>query len=114
VKRPLPGVILSVVSGAGLATGVGLAWLGTTPLGTHADAVDRLGAAEANYAQNPGPSLDDAAVARADEARSRSDFSSWGLPAMVGGSALTIAGAIGLGVGVWMALNDTEIEGGLQ
>ncbi|MDP2341229.1 MAG: DUF4215 domain-containing protein [Deltaproteobacteria bacterium] len=114
VKRPLPGVVLSVVSGAGVVVGGGLAWFGTTPLGTHAEALERLGDAEARYPQDPTGGLAAAADARADEASSRSDFSSWGLPSIIGGSALAIAGSIGLGLGVWMALNDTEIEGGLQ
>ena len=114
VKRPLPGVIVSVVAGTGLVTGVGLAWFGTTPLGVHSDASARLASAEEGYAADPTGSLEAARTARVDEERSRTDFASWGLPAIVGGSALTLAGSIGLGVGVWMAINDTEIEGGLQ
>ena len=114
VKRPLPGVILSVVSGAGLLLGGGLSYVGTTPLGAHADATARLSDAEQSYADDPGSSLAAAGVARADEERARTDFSSWGLPAIVTGGALAVAGVVGVGVGIWMALNDTELEGGPQ
>ncbi len=97
LKRPWPGVILSVVSGVGVLSGGGLTWLGSTPLGG-------IAAAEARFADAPAASLDDAEQARAD-------FSSWGLPALLGGGSLVVAGSVGVGVGIWMALTDTEIQG---
>lgn len=114
VKRPLPGIVVGVVSAIGVAGGAGLVAVGSTPFANHGQASDDLAAAEASYRSDPEGSLTKAAEARDLEERSRLEASSWGGPAIVGGGLLAISGLIGLGVGVWMAATDTEIDGGLQ
>ncbi len=119
VKRPLPGVILSVLSAAGGAAGAGLIYLGTTPYTAHENAVTAIAAAEESFASARTDDERQAALAAATTAQNQAasslnDTLSWSTPAIVGGSVIAGAGLVGLAAGIYLAFTDSEVEGGYK
>lgn len=114
VKRPLPGIVIALLGGAGLVGGGALLAVGTGPFLAHEVANAELTAAERRYSSDPAGALDAAEDAQLRAENASAAAASWGTPTLVAGSALVLGGAIGAGVGIWMALTDTELAGGLQ
>jgi cysteine-rich repeat protein len=112
VKQPLPGIVVAGLGGAAVVGG-GAALLGGLQSFESATAARaRLDNAEAAFATDPGASLEDIDAMHADIVTADENVRNLGVPLVAGGIGLIAGGVVGLGVGVWLALTNTEIAGG--
>lgn len=112
VKQPLPGVVVSILSGVGILGGAGMIFGVVQSYAEAQSARDDLAAAEAGFAEAPNESVAGIDRTRQDIADRDQNAAAIAGPLLTGGLGLAIAGTVGLGVGIWLALTNTEIEGG--
>ncbi len=112
IKQPLPGVVVSILSGVGILGGAGMIFGGAQSYGLAQSARDDLAAAEAGFADAPSESVVGIDQTRQAIEERDQNAAAIGGPLLTGGLGLAIAGTVGLGVGIWLALTNTEIEGG--
>ena len=112
VKQPLPGVVVSILSGVGILGGAGMIFGVVQSYSEAQSARDDLAAAEAGFAEAPNESVAGIDQTRQDIADRDQNAAAIAGPLLTGGLGLAIAGTVGLGVGIWLALTNTEIEGG--
>ena len=112
VKQPLPGVVVSILSSVGILGGAGMIFGGAQSYAHAQSARDDLAAAEAGFADAPSESVVGIDQTRQAIEERDQNAAAIGGPLLTGGLGLAIAGTVGLGVGIWLALTNTEIEGG--
>ena len=112
VKQPLPGVVVSILSGVGILGGAGMIFGGAQSYAQAQSAHDDLAAAEAAFDEDPDQSLVGIDQTRQAITARDQNAAAIGGPLLTGGLGLALAGTVGLGVGIWLALTNTDIEGG--
>lgn len=114
VKQPLPGLVVLALGGAAAIGGGAAAFGGLQTYAVADDARQRLADAENAFAVDPAGSLAGIDARHADAARANANARNIGGPLVAGGIGVAAVGLVGLGVGAWIALTNTEIGGGAQ
>ncbi len=114
VKKPLPGVVVAVLSGLAGAGGGGMLYVGLNSINERERTAADLSARQAAFAADPDQSLADIDNARDASDAASANAAAIGVPLLVGGTGLLGASVIGVGIGIWLALTQTDIEGGAQ
>ena len=114
MKQPLPGVVLAVLAGVGTAGGGLMIAASIDKIRARDVAAADLADRQARFAAEPDQSLTDIDTSRKGAEDADADAASFGAPLLVGGIACAGGGVVGLGVGLWLALTHTEIDGGVQ
>jgi len=113
VKKPLPGIVVAVLSAAAIGGGIGMTVVGNDTVLAAEAARARFVAAEAAFSGDPVGSLSGIDGLRSEVSNAERNAQSVGLPLIGGGAAIITAGAIGLVVGVVFAFTNEDIDGGV-